>query len=54
MALNPKQWTTKVQEAFAAAFDQARRNDNPELTPDHLLVALRLDRSEARPGGGRR
>jgi ATP-dependent Clp protease ATP-binding subunit ClpB len=40
MALNPKQWTTKVQEAFAAAFDQARRNDNPELTPDHLLVAL--------------
>jgi ATP-dependent Clp protease ATP-binding subunit ClpB len=40
VALNPNQWTTKMQEAFAAAFDLARGNNNPELTPDHLLVAL--------------
>jgi ATP-dependent Clp protease ATP-binding subunit ClpB len=40
VALNPNQWTTKMQEAFAAAFDLARTNNNPELTPEHLLVAL--------------
>ena len=40
MALDPKKWTVKTQEAFAAAIDQARSNHNPELTPDHLLVAL--------------
>ncbi|HTR33406.1 MAG TPA: ATP-dependent chaperone ClpB [Gaiellaceae bacterium] len=32
--------TVKSQEAIAAAQDLARRNGNPELTPDHLLVAL--------------
>src|SRR4051812_24593467 len=40
MALDPKKWTTKTQEAMAAAIDQAKGNANPELTPDHLLVAL--------------
>jgi ATP-dependent Clp protease ATP-binding subunit ClpB len=40
MAIDPKIWTVKTQEAFAAAIDQARANANPELTPDHLLVAL--------------
>jgi ATP-dependent Clp protease ATP-binding subunit ClpB len=40
MALNPKQWTTKVQEAFSAAFESARAHDNPELTVDHLLASL--------------
>ncbi len=40
MALDPKKWTVKTQEAFAAAIDQAKSNSNPELTPDHLLVAL--------------
>jgi ATP-dependent Clp protease ATP-binding subunit ClpB len=40
MALDPKTWTVKTQEAFAAAIDQAKANANPELTPDHLLVAL--------------
>jgi len=40
MALDPKKWTVKTQEAVAAAVDQARANSNPELTPDHLLVGL--------------
>ena len=40
MALDPKKWTVKTQEALAAAIDQAKANSNPELTPDHLLVAL--------------
>jgi ATP-dependent Clp protease ATP-binding subunit ClpB len=32
--------TIKSQEAIAAAQDLARRRGNPELTPDHLLLAL--------------
>jgi ATP-dependent Clp protease ATP-binding subunit ClpB len=32
--------TLKSQEAVAAAQELARRNGNPELTPDHLTVAL--------------
>src|SRR6185503_12941135 len=32
--------TIKSQEAVAAAQDIARRRGNPELTPDHLLLAL--------------
>ena len=40
MALDPKKWTLKTQEAMAAAIDQAKANSNPELTPDHLLAAV--------------
>jgi ATP-dependent Clp protease ATP-binding subunit ClpB len=40
MAIDPKTWTVKTQEAFAAAIDLARSRSNPELTPDHVLVAL--------------
>ena len=40
MALDPKKWTLKTQEAMAAAIDQAKGNSNPELTPDHVLAAL--------------
>ena len=40
MALDPKKWTTKTQQAIAAALDSARTNANPEVTPDHLLAAL--------------
>jgi ATP-dependent Clp protease ATP-binding subunit ClpB len=40
MAFDPKQWTLKTNEAFAAAIDLARGNSNPELTPDHLMAAL--------------
>src|SRR6266851_1432296 len=32
--------TTKSQEAIAAAQELARRRGNPEITPEHLLVAL--------------
>src|SRR6476659_7926504 len=32
--------TLKSQEAIAAAQDRARRGGNPEITPDHLLLAL--------------
>jgi len=32
--------TIKSQEAVAAAQDLARRRGNPEITPDHLLLAL--------------
>ena len=40
MALDPKKWTTKTQEAVAAAVDQAKALANPQLTADHLLVAV--------------
>src|SRR5262245_10789339 len=40
MALDPKKWTLKTQEAIGAAVDLAKNNSNPELTPDHLLAAL--------------
>ena len=40
MALDPKKWTLKTQEAIGAAVDSAKANSNPELTPDHLLAAL--------------
>ena len=32
--------TLKSQEALAGGQELARRNGNPELTPDHLLIAL--------------
>ncbi len=40
MAFDPKKWTVKTNEAFAAAIDQAKALSNPELTPDHLMAAL--------------
>src|SRR5205823_1646855 len=40
MALDPNKWTTKTQQAVAAALESARANANPEVTPDHLLAAL--------------
>ncbi len=40
MVLDPKKWTLKTNEAFAAAIDQAKSLSNPELTPDHLMAAL--------------
>ena len=32
--------TVKSQEAVGAAQELARRNGNPEITPEHLLLAL--------------
>jgi ATP-dependent Clp protease ATP-binding subunit ClpB len=40
MAIDPKKWTLKTQEAFSAAIDQAKALSNPELTPDHVLGAM--------------
>ena len=40
MSLDPNRWTLKTQEAVNAAISAARNNSNPEVTPEHLLVAL--------------
>jgi ATP-dependent Clp protease ATP-binding subunit ClpB len=40
MAFDPNRWTIKTQEAFNAALESARAASHPEVTPDHLLVAL--------------
>jgi ATP-dependent Clp protease ATP-binding subunit ClpB len=40
VAFDPKKWTMKTNEAFAAAIDQAKALSNPELTPDHLMAAM--------------
>ncbi|MEZ5143097.1 MAG: Clp protease N-terminal domain-containing protein [Acidimicrobiales bacterium] len=40
MPLDPNRWTLKTQEAFNAAVELARANNNPEVTPDHVLAAL--------------
>ena len=40
MALDPNRWTLKTQEAFNAALESARSRNNPEVTPDHLLLAM--------------
>ncbi|MFA5773921.1 MAG: AAA family ATPase [Ilumatobacteraceae bacterium] len=40
MAIDPKKWTTKTNEAVADAMQSALSNGNPELTPDHLMGAL--------------
>lgn len=40
MALNPDRWTIKTQEAVTAAIDRAKSDSHPEVTPDHLLLAL--------------
>jgi hypothetical protein len=36
MALDPKKWTVKTQEAVAAAVDQAKGLANPQLTAEAL------------------
>ncbi|HWJ97138.1 MAG TPA: Clp protease N-terminal domain-containing protein, partial [Acidimicrobiales bacterium] len=45
MPLDPNRWTLKTQEAVNAAITRAAAEHNPEVTPDHLLVAL-LGQSE--------
>ena len=40
MALDANRWTQKTQEVFSAALAGARGRNNPEVTPDHFLVAL--------------
>jgi len=40
MAMDPNRWTLKTQEAFNGAIANAAAANNPEVTPDHLLLAL--------------
>jgi ATP-dependent Clp protease ATP-binding subunit ClpB len=40
VALDPNRWTQKTTEAFNAAVEQARSSSHPEVTPDHLLLAM--------------
>ncbi|MDH3294919.1 MAG: ATP-dependent chaperone ClpB [Acidimicrobiia bacterium] len=40
MAIDPKKWTIKTNEAVTAAIERAGADSNPEVTPDHLLSAL--------------
>ncbi len=40
MTLDPNRWTLKTQEALSAATEMARAASNPEITVDHVLVAL--------------
>ncbi len=40
MAIDPNKWTIKTQEAVASALERAGAESNPEVTPDHLLLAL--------------
>ncbi len=40
MAIDPKKWTTRTQEAIAGASDSARTLGNPEVTVDHVLSAV--------------
>ena len=45
MALDPNRWTLKTSEALNQAVADARSASNPEVTPDHLVLAL-LGQSE--------
>jgi len=40
MSRDPNRWTLKTQEAISAASEAARAASNPEVTPDHVLLAL--------------
>ena len=40
MPIDANRWTQKTQEAFSAAAADARGRNNPEVTPDHFLLAL--------------
>ncbi len=38
--MRPDKFTAKMQEALNAALDLASKNDNPEITNEHFLLAL--------------
>jgi ATP-dependent Clp protease ATP-binding subunit ClpB len=40
VALDPNRWTLKTQEAFNAGVDLARGRNNPEVTSNHVLLAM--------------
>ncbi len=39
-SMDPKGWTLKTQEAFQTALNNASSAANPEVTPDHLILAF--------------
>jgi ATP-dependent Clp protease ATP-binding subunit ClpB len=40
MAIDQERWTLKTQEAVRGAVERAHAQNNPEVTPDHILAAL--------------
>jgi ATP-dependent Clp protease ATP-binding subunit ClpB len=40
MPIDANRWTQRTQEAFSAAVADARARNNPEVTPEHLLLAV--------------
>jgi ATP-dependent Clp protease ATP-binding subunit ClpB len=40
LPLDPNRWTHKTQEVFSSAASDARGRNNPEVTPDHFLLAM--------------
>src|SRR5688500_17077962 len=40
MGFDPNRWTIKTQEAFNRSLEAARTASNPEVLPEHLLLAL--------------
>jgi len=40
VALDPNRWTLKTQEAFNGGVEAARSRNNPEVTPEHVLLAM--------------
>jgi ATP-dependent Clp protease ATP-binding subunit ClpB len=38
--MRPEKFTIKLREALNSALDSASKNDNPEITPEHFLLAL--------------
>ena len=40
MALDPNRWTLKTTEALSTATEMARGASHPEITLQHLLIAL--------------
>jgi len=40
VAIDQERWTLKVQEAMRHAVERAHAQNNPEVTPDHILAAL--------------
>jgi len=38
--VNINKYTEKAREAVASAIDLAREHNNPQLEPEHVLVAL--------------
>jgi ATP-dependent Clp protease ATP-binding subunit ClpB len=40
MAIDQNRWTLKVQEAMRSAVERAHAQNNPEVSPDHVLAAM--------------